>query len=481
MESGRIRRSPERPSAPGGGPRRSPPAGFLALQRMAGNRAARSLVPQRRLDRFAEAGHKLLGDLAWDRDKLELAPGFTISFGDAVALGDWFSSFEQVKALAAVPGKKLGTRGELHYVLWSKIWGRPEGEKMDVLYDRWVKHNRDQAYRYLKSQNIGHFPFPESGDTGRARRTLDVGGSGAGAAYRKRHEQAMHMALGAGAKQGKIDDAMLADAFACHFLTDAFSADHARAPRASIKAYWDKKVPGFDKKLIGWLTSKIHHGSWGVAKRVGAAMFLGGRIETLTRTELSILMTGFGFGDVVSLVAHDAESARGVEADAGGNRITLVGDEGLIDTRTNVTPAAANDTVRAAGNAVRASIDDVFEAYNAGWFSRDWGSFVMGRKGDDGLYTAERLMPTPVPDAQLPADRRTLAWQHPTVEAFLQDQRIGAALVTWGTARKKDLEDAIKDQEPEARDVIGKVLIGPLASRDPKRITALLREILAYR
>ena len=183
----------------------------------------------------------------------------------------------------------------------------------------------------------------------------------------------------------------------------------------------------------------------------------------------------------MSLVAHDAESARGVEADAGGKRITLVGDEGLIDTRTNVMPAAAKDTVRAAGNAVRASIDDVFEAYNAGWFSRDWGSFVMGRKGNDGLYAAERLMPTPVPDAQLPADRRTLAWQHPTVEAFLQDQRIGAALVTWGSARKKDLEDAIKDQEPEARDVIGKVLIGPLASRDPKRITALLREILAYR
>jgi len=72
----------------------------------------------------------------------------------------------------------------------------------------------------------------------------------------------------------------------------------------------------------------------------------------------------------------------------------------------------------------RRLIDDVFEAYNAGWFSRDWGSFVMGRKGNDGLYAAERLMPTPVPDAQLPADRRTLAWQHPTVEAFLQDQRV---------------------------------------------------------
>ena len=34
-------------------------------------------------------------------------------------------------------------------------------------------------------------------------------------------------------------------------------------------------------------------------------------------------------------------------------------------------------------------------------------------------------MPTPVPDAQLPAARRTLEWQHPTVEAFLHDSASG--------------------------------------------------------
>ena len=47
------------------------------------------------------------------------------------------------------------------------------------------------------------------------------------------------------------------DAFACHFLTDMFSASHTRTPRSSIEAYWDKKVPGFDELLVKWLADEV--------------------------------------------------------------------------------------------------------------------------------------------------------------------------------------------------------------------------------
>ena len=40
-----------------------------------------------------------------------------------------------------------------------------------------------------------------------------------------------------------LGEAIAMDAFACHFLTDTFSASHTRTPRSSIEAYWDKKVP----------------------------------------------------------------------------------------------------------------------------------------------------------------------------------------------------------------------------------------------
>ena len=54
-----------------------------------------------------------------------------------------------------------------------------------------------------------------------------------------------------------LDEALLRDAFACHFLSDAFSASHANTPRASIKQHWNAKVPNFDKKLVRWLSKKI--------------------------------------------------------------------------------------------------------------------------------------------------------------------------------------------------------------------------------
>ena len=45
-----------------------------------------------------------------------------------------------------------------------------------------------------------------------------------------------------------MGEALAIDGLACHFLTDAFSASHARTPRSSIEDYWDKKVPDFDEQ-----------------------------------------------------------------------------------------------------------------------------------------------------------------------------------------------------------------------------------------
>lgn len=299
----------------------SPTAAVLRLQRSVGNRAlGRLLAPSRRvLARFAEREHKLIGDTAWRRrgdatgPQFELAPAVKMSYGDAVALGDYFESFDRMKEIAGKSGKSAGTQGELRYVLWVDIWGNREADKMDQWYDKGAKFHREQLNAYFDSGNIGHFPNPVEGDLDRPRRELDVrkdtggGPLGGGATYRRWHEEALRKASAAGRRRGSLDEAYLTDGFACHFLTDAYSASHITTPRLSIKQYWDSKVPNFDKKLIHWLADKIDHGDWAWYERGGAYPVKGQSIHAEAIAKLLHKLGGFGFGDLVSLVVHDVK------------------------------------------------------------------------------------------------------------------------------------------------------------------------------
>ena len=78
----------------------------------------------------------------WARQDLELAPGLTITYGDAVAMGDYFGSFKSMQDLARIPGKGIGTRGEVMYVLWAKIWGNKK-DNWDF-YDTNAKRRANQ-------------------------------------------------------------------------------------------------------------------------------------------------------------------------------------------------------------------------------------------------------------------------------------------------------------------------------------------------
>src|SRR5262249_52523138 len=153
---------------------------------------------------------------------------------------------------------------------------------------------------------------------------------GALATYRTEHELAMQLAFAHGVKQEPMHDAVLEDAFACHFLTDSFSASHVRTPRASIKEYWDKLVPGFHQKLVRWLADQVDS-AHGTVDHVFAPVVKGARVKTLAVTQLKTALggDGYSFGNLVSLIIHDAEGASGVEATTGGVPITLVGDSGL--------------------------------------------------------------------------------------------------------------------------------------------------------
>jgi hypothetical protein len=489
-----------------------------------------------RVQRFTEPGHKLIGDTAFGPDMLSLGV-VQMTFGDAVALGDYFRSSKRVRDLAGKPGIGRGTRGELLYVLWVKIRGLPKSARLGQWYDESAAFQAEQTSRLLDSSNISHFPNPRSGDTALdpLQKNQRVGPDGkpfgAAATYRQAHEEAMGIAYVNGTLQQGNDDALLADGFACHFLTDSFSASHLRTPRASIKAHWDAQVPGFRHKLIDWLAEQINReplslfGPVDIAKRVFAVTGFPGvhtpnaTVRGAATEQLSVMLSGgdFSFGDVVSLIAHDAEGAAGVEATVGGKRLRLVGDKDLVQGRP-VDPLypegqqiysfgqnAAAGTAQAAVAAVKASLEDIYDAYFAGLpenlgtpglgyagfgdlrrttHHQDFETFKKQVKGPQGLYRAERLMPTAVADEALPADARTLPWAQGSVDELLaaSNARVGRALVAFGHAEATEFEKRLKGMQdllPEHRAVLQRVLIDPLNSDDADRIRGLLKAILA--
>lgn len=355
------------------------------------------------------------------------------------------------------------------------------------------------------------------------------------------------MAYEAGKAHRPMDDALIADGFACHFLTDAFSASHARTPRLSIKEYWDKQVPGFDHKFQSWLVRRIDKYPWGAAKRAGAiraptapailfvlGAILGGlappvgvgvgsviaavgghfgatgRIKDVAKEQLAIMLSGgdWGVGNVVSLVIHDYEGFRGVQATIQGKPIELAGDKDLmVETKAKLphnvdkpparlnTTGAAEETYVAAVNATRASIREVDAAFRAGWsgqpsqvymavpfgWSKPAPTALSDVKGQRPLYAAEELIPIPVEDSKLPEGQRAVTWMHRSVEEFLNDERVLEALRRFGDVEAPTFADMLaanKAMPKEALDAVKNALITPLGSHSGKKIADVLRAII---
>ena len=468
-------------------PTRGVNAAVLRLQRSVGNRALTRVLAtgQRPLARFAEREHKLIGDTAYgSEDQLTLAEGLTMSYGDAVALGDFYESFDRMKDIAAIPGIHVGSQAELRYALEVDIRGGRDAEQirkagMNKRWDKYAQYHREQLNSLYDHRNIAHFPNPVEGDLGRSRQELDErkdggGPLGGGAAYRKWHREALRKAVEAARSGTPLDEAFLTDGFACHFLTDAYSAGHITTPRKSIKDYWDPMVKDFDKKLARWLTDKIEHGKWHWYERGGAYLVKGQSIGNETLAQLTHKLGGTSFGDLVSLIVHDVSGARGVDATVNGTPIHLVGDGGILDEDGRPRAAGAA-TFQAAVAAVSASLDELRDAYIAAdAHGTDLKAFEAAVTQADGLYAAERLIPVPAHGSSVP-------WKFKTVEALLLDADVDQALSIWGQVRGREFAGMLSDFPPAAQVAVQKALVEPLASGDEDRIRVMLLEIINQR
>ncbi|MBN1210558.1 MAG: hypothetical protein JXB05_37235 [Myxococcaceae bacterium] len=128
--------------------------------------------------------------------ELEIRPGLTLTYGEVVALaGDYYGTPEELTA-ELTPAVAEAIRG---------VTPQDEGTFLLNTHRGWFD------YAMLANENQDHFA-PRSW-----------------ARYARHHADALRLAL-----DKNLDAALLCNAFADHFLTDAFASGHLRVPRDGL-------------------------------------------------------------------------------------------------------------------------------------------------------------------------------------------------------------------------------------------------------
>lgn len=168
----------------------------------------------------------------------------------------------------------------------------------------------------------------------------------------------------------------------------------------------------------------------------------------------------------------------------GGKRVRVVGDGKLLpgEDAGAAEVKAAGTTMALAVKAVQASVADVEKAYQLGKGGADLDSVVARlTKDGKGLFAAERLVPEPVPDAELTKADKALHWSFDTVEELFEDPRMRRAITIFAN-RKAQMFDAVMDNpkfDSVAKQGLQVMVADRMLSSDPNVVIALFREILA--
>jgi hypothetical protein len=456
---------------------------------------ALTAAPGKQLQRFVESEHKLIGDLGSSRGPalapmVELAPGFSVTYGDIVAMaGDHFESTEQMKDLAKNPGPGKGTREEVEYVLAVEIHGE---KNRKTEFSESAVLAADARYYGLAAKNSSHFLNPREGDTDRSLEetvTAQEGGKpmGGGATYHEAHRNALIEAARAGNAGEPINDALLQEAFSNHFLTDAFSSGHVRTPRQSLAEYWTAKVPMFflnfkmymaetiarhinDNNARGWVTSV----DFLMTKSEG--VFPEGSLPTIEATLKKKQFPEITFGDIVSGALHDYDNVHGVDVMIGGAQAKLLGDGQLV--KNGQPTKEGEETLLHAVDAVRASLDEVEEAYQDGKSGMIGGPVVdkyLDRNA--GLFAAEWLLPQVLPE--LEQDSQQVPWDFDNVQDLLANETFKEAVTITAHDKASDIESVGDDfKEGYKRDAFNYFL--EKLKGGPDEIAKTLQEIIDY-
>jgi hypothetical protein len=460
-------------------------------------------TPEKTIQRFESNEHKAMGDQGSANSKgkptqIKLSDDLTVTFGDITAMaGDYFGSVKAIEDLAKVPGdngKKAGSIDEIKYVLYVKVRGekRRESEFSDP-----VKNAVAKRYYTLAGSNVTHFTNPQVGDEKQSfeqkanektevrdehgnKVLVPVNNAGS---YRENHLRAIQEAASAG-KEGKPKDrALLYEAFASHFLTDAYAAGHMRTPRAAISAYWNAKVPMFWTNLKWWMAENIAQHINDNTTLIGTLGTVQVIWEQAQSTFNEVLKTkgipDLTFGDAISGAVHDYDNETGVEADVGGKLVKLVGDGQVLDEKDRPLVAGV-DTMTKAAQGVKVSLKDIEDAYAKGQAGEtNPEKIAASLRLKDGLFRAEQLWPKALPDSDANQTNKSLNWKVGEVEDLFKDPRMKEAIAHFANEKASTLEAEITFKEQYKTDAMKESVLAKLQA-SPDDVIKTFRQIINY-
>jgi hypothetical protein len=357
---------------------------LLRLQQLAGNRAVANLVspkgapraddahagpiPDARasdvwepmsppttmaLQRFGSGEHVRIGDEAQPGQTVDIGGEIgRISFGEMIALaGDYFESVDQLRRLAA----DWMNADQVRFALWKVNPTRPRPMVLKPIEDAVM-----ERYLILAGRNEDHFSTGAApGNSNRER-------------YITLHQDAIRAAYSHGSTGIQSNSSWEArEAFADHYLTDAFSGGHVRTQRGDIKRHWESLYPNFINDVVRTIAAFMavyinDHDNVGWVQTVDG---LTDEIVPRVRVMGGAALGSFAVGDLIAKLLHDADNAgldvvsAASSTSSGPNRWRAVGDGELFPPTPN---SAASETQTMVQQAVRFSFEEAQQAFSAG-------------------------------------------------------------------------------------------------------------------
>ena len=316
--------------------------------------------PRRVLARFDTGEHARFGSdqVVFQRGDIEITESEMIAMGDLYERVEemYQADDEELRRLVA-----LVRRDKEHYT------GKPGVE--DVSNKEWIEAtpvgpHRKKDFKDLADDNATHFGPRAGGSDGKDHK----------AEWERVHRQALDIAQGA-TTVAEAQRALAYNAFAGHFLTDAFSAGHT----VSKKDIMDRAKASFDKlETYSWpFTVNVFTG-------VAAEMLLrhpkaGPKLERyklrllgygdMTADRLAVFLYGFAdthpeiFFETFIKLVHDELNKTGIEVDnaRGDGPWTLPGDQYLATSRKTLevgsAAMAASDANLRVAHATKGALD----------------------------------------------------------------------------------------------------------------------------
>jgi hypothetical protein len=275
---------------------------------------------------FIGTEHRDVGDLALGQKLTSIVydkSGKRLTFGEMIALaGDYFETYYQMAELARTSEGRA-------QIAWAR-WDALNLPKVQEPSDKFKKSVIERSY-VLSSTNISHF---------------SAGGTG-WKTYSSWHSAALVDAFDAGEQSDdKIwQRAISKEGFACHFLTDIFSAGHVRTPRIAMRNWYGQHFPDSIDRFVKYMAKFIYDDLNKRNRLPARAKLFSGRTQGAIGKRIKALggaaIRSFSLGDILSLAIHDFDNPGldvVTEVDAngkavkGGYRWKAVGDSHLKGT-----------------------------------------------------------------------------------------------------------------------------------------------------